>query len=102
MIKGAVSVMIAGANGANKQIGMSTAFPFTHIDSELLLNEGHVTSTASLKWNKSLMSEYDKFWEAVRAAALRAETGIEVVPAGANLKNMRPVPGQRGPGPRIV
>jgi hypothetical protein len=48
------------------------------------------------------MNEYDKFWEAVRAAALRAETGIEVVPANANLKNMRPVPGGQRPRPMKV
>jgi hypothetical protein len=94
-IKGAVMVMI----GQNKQLGMSTAYPFTHIDNEIQISKRQITTSASLDWNKSLIREYGNFWDAVRSAALKAETGIEVVPANAALKNLRPVPGS-GPGPR--
>jgi hypothetical protein len=87
LIKGAVHVMI----GQNKQIGMSTAFPFTNIDDKIELAWRQITTSSSLDWNKSLMEEYDKFWEAVRAKALKASTGIEVVPAGVKLPNLHPV-----------
>lgn len=89
LIKGAVMVMI----GQNKQVGMSTAFPFTHIDNKIELGWRQVTTSSSLKWNKSLMREYDKFWEALRAKALKESTGIEVVPAGTVPPNLKPVPG---------
>lgn len=95
LIKGAVTVMITqGAPGGQKQIGMSTAFPFTHIDDKIELGWRQITASSSLKWNKSLMREYDKFWEAVRAKALKDATGIEVVPAGTTVPgNLKPVPG---------
>jgi hypothetical protein len=88
LIKGAVMVMI----GQKKQLGMSTAFPFTNIDDKIELSWRQVTTHTSLEWNKSLLREYDKFWDKVRAAA----SGIEVVPAGTAVpRNLKPVPNQR-------
>jgi hypothetical protein len=105
IIKGAVMVMI----GQNKQIGMSTAYPFTHIDDKIELNCGHVTTKASMAWNKQLCGEYDKFWESLAAAQLKKETGIEVVPANATLPGQGLGVGPRlagksgpGPGPKLV
>lgn len=69
-----VMVMI----GQNKQIAMSTAYPFTNIDEKIKLNWRHVTTWNSLEWNTQLVGEYGKFWEALRAKA----AGIEIVPAG--------------------
>ena len=54
-----------------------------------------ITTSASLDWNKSLLREYDNFWDAVRKAALKQSTGIEIVPANAKM----PGPGQGRPGP---
>jgi hypothetical protein len=64
-VTNAVMVMI----GQNKQIAMSTAYPFSNIDEEIPINRDHVTTMSSLDWNPQLVKEYDNFWEQLRAKA---------------------------------
>ena len=64
-VRNAVMVMI----GQNKQIAMSTAYPFTNIDETFELNRDHVTVGTELRWNPQLMNEYDNFWQQLRAKA---------------------------------
>ena len=65
IIKNAVSVMI----GQNRQIAMSTAYPFSNIDMPMTLNRDHVTVRTDLEWNAQLIKEYENFWDALRAKA---------------------------------
>ena len=85
MLKGCVMVMI----GQNKQIGMSTAYPFTEMGSTVEINRDHISVCAALAWNAHLCKEYDAFWAKVR----QQQSGIEIVPANA-VPPTRPV----GPG----
>lgn len=74
LVKNAVMVMI----GQNKQIAMSTAFPFTNIDEPYEINWRHVTVQTDLNWNNQLIDQFDAFWTQLRAKA----AGI-ITPAGA-------------------
>lgn len=65
IIKQATMVMI----GQQKNIAMSTAYPFSNIDDTVNLNWRNVTVTTDLTWNKQLVAEYDKFWQQIRAQA---------------------------------
>ena len=84
IIRHAVMVMI----GQNKQIGMSTAYPFTNIDDDILLSWRQVTTVSELNWNLQLVKEYHAFWTQLRAKA-----------AGIILPGQQPPPGRPGPGP---
>jgi len=91
IIRHAVMVMI----GQNKQIGMSTAYPFTNIDDDIILSWRHVTATSDLNWNQQLISEYEKFWQSIRAAT----AGIVLPGQQTNMSGPTPPPGRPGPGP---
>jgi ubiquinone biosynthesis protein UbiJ len=79
IIKRPVSVML----GQNKQIGMSTAFPFSHIDATFALNWRQLITSSSLDWNPSLIREFGNFWTQMTEKAKQQASGIEVVPANA-------------------
>jgi hypothetical protein len=79
IIRRPVSVML----GQNQQIGMSTAFPFSHIDDKFSLNWRQLITSSSLDWNPSLRREYGNFWTQMTEKAKQKASGIEVVPANA-------------------
>lgn len=91
VIRHAVMVMI----GQNKQIGMSTAYPFTNIDDDVILSWRQVTASSDLNWNRQLVGEYEKFWTQLQAKA----AGI-ILPGqpGSQMPPTQP-PGRPGPGP---
>jgi len=64
-IRHAVMVMI----GQNKQLAMSTAYPFTNIDDTIELNADHVTAVSDIEWNEQMVAEYGNFWTQLRAKA---------------------------------
>jgi len=88
IIRGATMVML----GQQKQIAMSTAYPFTNIEETIQLSWRQVTAHSSLDWNQQLIGEYEKFWQQLRAAAagiiLPGQQGRPTAP-----------PGRPGPGP---
>lgn len=65
IVKRPVMVMI----GQNKQIQMSTAYPFSQIDAEIALNWRQVTAKSDLGWNTQLCAEYNNFWTQLTAQA---------------------------------
>jgi hypothetical protein len=74
--------------GPNKQMAMTTAFPFSDIREPVTIAWRQVTCTASLSWNPTLIREYGNFWDQVHKAAESAKSNIEVVPANAVPRNL--------------
>jgi hypothetical protein len=68
--------------GEQKQLGMSTAYPFTDVDANIQLNRNQITTSGSLDWNPQFMTEYDKFWDALMERVMAERSGIQIVPAG--------------------
>jgi hypothetical protein len=82
IIERPVMVMLNN-QGGQKQIGMSTAFPFSDIKDTFALNWRQVITSSSLAWNPSLIREFGNFWNAMDEKAKQEASGIQVVPANA-------------------